>query len=152
MLFLKEAQANKSVFQEYGWKNTGTLFKSHLLVYLIESLKEVVDEDIDEDGVILRKYYGIQRIPDIMALKEMEAYKEGLNVDRLISLSALIAFVKIRESNGKRTVRVENDQGNKLEKSPENYKLSSSPFRNLGKGVSNSQYSRTRTPFKSSRR
>ena len=54
MLFLKEAQANKSVYQEYGWKNTGTIFKNHLISYLVEWLKEVVEEDIDDDGVVKR--------------------------------------------------------------------------------------------------
>ena len=45
---------------------------------------------------IKKKYYGIRRIPDTMALIEMEAYKPGVNVDRLVSLAALVAFAKIR--------------------------------------------------------
>ena len=61
MLFLKEAQANKNVYQDFGWKNTGTIFKTNLLSHLIEWLKETVDEDIEEDGTILKKYYGKSR-------------------------------------------------------------------------------------------
>ena len=94
MLFLKEAQANKTVYQEYGWKNTGTLFKNHLLSYLIEWLKETIDEDIDDDGTIVKKHHGIRRLPDIMALKEMQAYQPGVNVDRIVSLAALNSFCK----------------------------------------------------------
>ena len=32
ILFLKDLGSNKTVYQEYGWKNTGTLFKSHLAI------------------------------------------------------------------------------------------------------------------------
>ena len=149
MLFLKEAQANKSVYQEYGWKNTGTIFKNHLISYLVEWLKEVVEEDIDDDGVVKKKYYGIRRIPDTMALIEMEAYKPGVNVDRLVSLAALVAFAKIRESNTDRPVRVENDIENNLEKSQNLHKLKSSAFRNLGRSSSShTAKSRKKSPFK----
>jgi hypothetical protein len=148
MVFLKEAQANKSVYQEYGWKNTGTLFKAHMLNYLIEWLKEVVEEDIDDDGVILKKYYGIRRIPDIMAMTEMAAYKDGVNVDRLVSLAALISFVKIREANTDRPVRVENDINESLVNSENLYKLKSEPFRNLGKSKRQGLGGKPRSPFK----
>ena len=150
MLFLKEAQSNKSVYAEYGWKNTGTIFKAHLLNYLIEYLKEVIDEDITDEGVITKKYYGITRIPDRMAMLEMEAYRDGVNVDRLVSLAALIAFVKIRESNSVRPVRIENEIDSNLQNSRNLYKLNSSPFRNIGnkkgysKGVKKSPFKRIR--------
>lgn len=149
MLFLKEAQANKTVYQEYGWKNTGTLFKTHLLSYLIEWLKEVVDEDIEDDGTISKKHYGIRRIPDKMALVEMEAYRPGVNVDRLVSLAALIAFVKIRESNTNRPIRVENEIDNNLQNSENLYKLNRGAFRNLGKSKQSMMSSKKgRSPFK----
>jgi hypothetical protein len=148
MLFLKEVQANKTVYQEYGWRNTGTLFKSHLLSYLIEWLKEVVDEDIEEDGTIKKKYYGIRRVPDLMAMVEMEAYQDGVNVDRLVSLAALIAFVKIRESNTNKPVRVENESENLLENNKNLYKLNSSAFRNVGRQKRHSKGKRGRSPFK----
>ena len=38
ILFLKDLGSNRTVYQEYGWKNTGTLFKSHLISYAIEFL------------------------------------------------------------------------------------------------------------------
>jgi hypothetical protein len=147
MLFLKELQANKSVYQEYGWRNTGTIFKSHLLSYLIEWVREVVEEDIDDDGVITKKYYGIRRVPDIMALVEMEAYKPGVNVDRLVALAALITFVKIRESNIDKPIRVENEVIN-LEKSQNLYKLKSSAFRNIGRNKPSLSKGKVRSLFK----
>jgi len=148
MLFLKEAQANKTVYQEYGWKNTGTLFKSHLLSYLIEWLKETIDEEIDDDGTIVKKHYGIRRLPDLMALKEMQAYQPGVNVDRIVSLAALIAFVKIQDSNRLTKIRIENEIPENLENSQNLYKLKSSPFRNIGKKKNNSNFSKKRSPYK----
>jgi hypothetical protein len=149
MVFLKEVQANKTVYSDYGWKNTGTLFKVHLLNYLIEFVTEVVDEDLDENGAVLRKYHGIQRIPDVMAMLEMEAYAEGVNVDRLVSLAALIAFVKVREANTHKPVRVENEMDNVLENNKNLYKLNSSAFRHIGnrKGSGAGKKPR-RSPFK----
>jgi hypothetical protein len=147
MVFLKEAQSNKTVYQEYGWKNTGTLFKAHLLSYFIEWLKEVVEEDVDDFGEIKKKHYGIRRLPDIMAMKEMEAYKKGVNVDRLVSLAALIAFIKVRESNTQISTRIENDVNENLQNTENLYKLKHSGFRNIGKSLQSST-KKTQSPFK----
>jgi hypothetical protein len=147
MLFLKEVEANKTVYQDYGWKNTGTLFKTTLINHLIEFLKEVVEEDIDDNGVITKKYFGIRRIPDIMAMKEMEAYREGVNVDRLVALAALVAYVKILESNSQKEVKVENNIENDLQMSQNLYKFNNSGFKNIGRGSGGMSH-RNRSPFK----
>ena len=99
ILFLKDLGANANVFQEYGWKNTGTLFKSHMLSYAIDFLKEELDQEVKQDGEIVKTTYGVERIPDPMLLTEMAAYQEGLNVDRLVSFAALIAFAKVQQAN-----------------------------------------------------
>jgi len=149
MIFLKEAQANKTVYQEYGWRNVGTLFKNHLLSYLIEWLKEVIDEDVNPEGLILKKHYGIQRIPDIMALKEMSAYRPGVNVDRLVALAALVAFAKVRQSSIPKVIRIENELDKNLEKSQDLYKLNRDAFRNIGRNRSNmANGNKPRLPFK----
>jgi hypothetical protein len=96
ILFLKDLGSNKTVYQEYGWKNTGTLFKSHLISYAIEFLREVTNEETDINGVVTDQTFGVERIPDPMLIKEMLAYYPGLNVDRLVAFGALIAFVKIQ--------------------------------------------------------
>lgn len=137
MIFLKNIGANKNVFQEYGWKNTGTLFKDHLLNYAIEFVKEQLDVEHDENGDITNIVYGAERIPDIMLLKEMSEYQEGLNVDRLVAFTALVAFIKVQDSNRgfKRVVREE--EGNNLQNSPDLFKLNRKPFSNLGHNSSN---------------
>jgi hypothetical protein len=149
ILFLKDLGANANVFQEYGWKNTGVLFKSHLLSYVIEYTREELDTVTKEDGTIVRTTYGIERIPDPMLLKEMKAYQEGLNVDRLVSFAALVAFMRIQQSNrGYMKRMVMDDASKNLQKSENLYKLNNSPFRHIGKRSSSMGQGFKRSPFK----
>jgi hypothetical protein len=153
-MFLKDLGSNNSVFQEYGWKNTGTLFKSHLLSYAIEYTKEELDQELKTDGTVVRTKYGIERIPDIMLIKEMFAYADGVNVDRLVSFCALVAFMKIQHSNRGYTKRVIKDEAAKnLQKSENLFKLNSSPFRHMGRtsGSSSGGQNVKRSPFKNIR-
>jgi hypothetical protein len=152
ILFLKDLGSNNNVFQEYGWKNTGTLFKTHLLSYLIEFLKEELDVETKEDGTIVKVTYGIERIPDLMAMVEMEAYQEKVNVDRLVALAALVAFAKIQQANRGYKKRVDYADNKHLQKSPKLTKLSNSPFRHIGMGGSHDSNKRPpRSPFKNIR-
>ena len=143
ILFLKDLGSNKTVYQEYGWKNTGTLFKSHLISYAIEFLREVIDEETDKEGNVMTQTLGIERIPDPMLLTEMLAYYPGLNVDRMVAFGALIAFVKIQQSNRGYTKRRESE-GDSLVNPEKMSKLKYSPFKNIGRnGVTNSRSRRS---------
>jgi hypothetical protein len=149
IMFLKDLGSNANVFQEYGWKNTGSLFKSHLISYAIEYTREELDVETKPDGTIVRTKYGIERIPDPMLIKEMREYTEGLNVDRLVSFCALVAFMKIQQSNrgySKRTVM--DDAAKNLQKSENLFKLNSSPFRHMGKSYYKGGQGIKRSPFK----
>ena len=143
ILFLKDIGSNKSVYQEYGWKNTGTLFKSHLISYAIEFLREEIDAEHDEEGNVISSTLGVERIPDPMLLKEMLNYYPGLNVDRMVAFSALIAFAKVQQSNRGYSKRKETETS--LHKSENLYKLKYSPFKNLGrkKGIGNKKIRRS---------
>jgi hypothetical protein len=133
IMFLKDLGSNANVFQEYGWKNTGTLFKQHLLNYAIEYTKEELDLETKTDGTIVRTKYGIERIPDPMLLTEMREYAAGVNVDRLVSFCALVAFMRIQQSNRGYAKRVIMDDAAKnLQKSENLFKLNRSPFRHMG--------------------
>jgi hypothetical protein len=79
-----------------------------------------------------------------MLIKEMLAYYPGLNVDRLVAFGALIAFVKIQQSNRGYTKRRESE-GKSLVNSENLYKLKYSPFKNIGR----SSTSRTSRPNRS---
>jgi hypothetical protein len=149
IMFLKDLQANANVFQEYGWKNTGILFKSHLISYAIEYVREEIDTITKEDGTIVKTTYGVERIKDPMLIKEMLAYVEGLNVDRMVAFCALVAFMRIQESNRgfiKKTIM--DDAAKNLQKSDNLFKLSVSPFRHMGKGRLANGQGYKRSPFK----
>ena len=129
------------MFQEYGWKNTGTLFKQHLLNYAIEYTKEELDIETKTDGTIVRTKYGIERIPDPMLLTEMREYAPGVNVDRLVSFAALVAFMRIQQSNRGYAKRVIMDDAAKnLQKSENLFKLNRNPFRNVGSNLKRSAF------------
>ena len=132
ILFLKDLGSNRTVYQEYGWKNTGTLFKQHLISYAIEFLRENIDEELDDNGEVISQTFGVERIPDPMLLKEMLAYYPGLNVDRLVAFSALIGFAKIQQSNRGYSKRKESDINKPLDNSQNLFKLKYSPFSNIG--------------------
>jgi hypothetical protein len=69
----------------------------------------------------------------------MLAYHPGLNVDRMVAFGALIAFVKIQQSNRGYTKRRESED-NSLVNSQKISKLKYSPFKNIGRnGVTNSR-------------
>ncbi len=134
IMFLKDLGANKNVYQEYGWKNTGTMFKAHMLSYAIEYIREELDQETKEDGTVVRTTYGIERIPDPMLIKEMQEYADGVNVDRLVSFVALVSFMRIQESNRGYTKQIiKDDAAKKLQKSENLFKLNSSPFRHMGR-------------------
>ena len=137
IVFLKELGSNNNVFQEYGWKNTGSLFKSHLISYAIEFIREGIDEELDQNGEIMNVKYGVERIPDKMLLTEMLQYYPGLNVDRLVAFAALVAFVRIQQANRGYSKRKERDKSlEPLDNSKKFSKLNIGPFRNIGKNKS----------------
>jgi hypothetical protein len=133
ILFLKDIGANSNVFQEYGWKNVGTLFKGTILSYAIEFLKEELDTETLADGTIVKTIYGVERIPDPMLLKEMQGYQDGVNVDRLVAFAALIAFAKVQQSNRGMARDIEYTKSN-LDNSKKfsRFNMSNSPFRHMG--------------------
>jgi len=150
ILFLKELNANRNVYQEYGWKNTGQIFKQNMLPYVTEFITEEIDKETNEEGVILKTIYGIERIPDIMLLTEMEKYEPGLNVDRLIAFSALVTFVQIQNSNKGYIKKTEYSNEN-LQNSNKMTKLSMSPFKHLGKNNISKNNKIPKSPFKNLR-
>jgi hypothetical protein len=69
---------------------------------------------------------------DPMLLTEMAEYQEGVNVDRLVAFTALVAFARIQVANrGYRKMREE--QKLPLENQKDLYKLKLSPFRSVGR-------------------
>jgi len=121
-----------------------------MLSYAIDYLKEELDHDVTSEGKVVRTKYGVERIPDPMLLKEMIAYRDGVNVDRLVSFAALIAFAKVQQANrGYKKRYEETDLAKKLDNSNKFSKLTKSPFRNLGgSGSKNDTMRIPKQPFR----
>ena len=149
LLFLKEIGTNTNVFQEYGWRNVGRIFKDNLLPYGIQFLEEELDVETKADGEIVKIIRGIERIPDKMLLEEMKAYHDDLNCDRLISFCALAAFIKVQKSNRGLMNKVEREEGS-FDNSNKNVNFKMTPFRHLGRDIPlrDDNYRNIRKPFK----
>jgi hypothetical protein len=80
----------------------------------------------------------------------MLAYREGLNVDRLVAFTALVAFAKIQQSNRGYLKRRELNPES-LDKSKDLYKLKVGAFRHIGKSGSSSGMQRPKQAFKNLR-
>jgi hypothetical protein len=78
----------------------------------------------------------------------MLAYYPGLNVDRLVAFSALVAFAKVQQANRGYSKREERDDENNLQKSKNLYKLKYSPFTNIGRGKGLTQKKFKKPPFR----
>jgi hypothetical protein len=79
----------------------------------------------------------------------MREYSAGVNVDRLVAFCALVAFMRIQQSNrgyAKRTIM--DDAAKNLQKSDNLFKLNRSPFRHIGGGQRSNGQSFSRSPFK----
>jgi len=149
--FRKDLENIQGHNQEYGWRNTGTIFRAHIIPYLLDFCKEVLEETTTEDGKVVKITYGIERIPDGMAMVEMQQYRDGLNVDRLIALGALIAFAKVQEANRGIRKRFDTTDKKELDSSKNLYKFTNSPFRHIGGGSSPLDKRPSRNPFKNIR-
>lgn len=140
---LRDLKANEGTYQEYGWKNTGVLFKKHFIPMAVEWMEEALETvDVVKEGEPVRKIttrYGVERIgPDIMLLREMEDYQDGKNADAIISFCALIAFVKSQVANFRPISRQEQSQETKVKQKPTI--LRRSAFNNIGNGTKKSAF------------
>jgi hypothetical protein len=152
IMFLKELGSNSNVYQEYGWRNVGNIFKGNLISYAVQFLEEEIHHETKTDGEIVKTTYGIERIPDIMLLKEMQAYRDGLNVDRLVSFCALVAFARVQESNRGYSRRVEREDTSNLDNLSKRGILSMNPHHNNRRGQTTvSPYHKPRNPFRNLR-
>ena len=69
-----------------------------------------------------------------MLLTEMSHYYPGLNVDRLVSFSALVAFSKIQQANRGYIKRKERDKSLEMLDNTQKFrKLNIGAYRNIGR-------------------
>lgn len=149
--FGKEFESQQRThFYEYGWRNTGDIFDRILKNYLLKFLTEVIHKEIDNDGNVTKIVKGVTRINDIMVIREMMAYFKGLNVDRLVTVAALVTFVKLQESHkrGNMSHVHQNEDEENLDNINKNTKLNNSPFRNVGNNNISQNFNKRGNIFK----
>lgn len=150
--FGKEFQSYETSKQyDYGWRNVTGTFDKLLKNYLFKFLTEIVHEELNESGEVVKVIRGVSRINDRMAIKEMIAYYTGLNVDRIITLAALSAFISIQDSHrrGNITEIVQDEETQNLENSQNLVKLNRGPFTKMGNPLQSSVNVRmNKNPFK----
>jgi len=152
MLFDKELNVTASGNQKYGITMTPRL-QQVIFENAVNSLSEVISEERDTEGNVTRIHYGVERITDIMILKEMQVYQKGKNVDRLISYALLISLVKIFQAAGR--IRKKIERSNNIPDNPEKrviFKGGDRPlFQNIGRAGNGNMLKANRNPFKNIR-
>jgi len=151
MIFDKEYEVRDNMYQAYGWYNTPQLWKK-ILEYGIDSLSEEKHPIFKSDGTVDRIVYGVERIPDIWLLKEMQQYEEGKNADRIIAYCALMAFAKRQEIIMGIRKRTERKDSELTDKQKINRNLvGKQMFHNIGNPTNRNTGGRSRSVFKNIR-
>lgn len=99
---------NSKIHENYGIrKGSSAAFEGHLLESLINYVKEEIEIEQGESEEKDKIIYGVERIKDVMLLKEMLSYKKKLNVDRIWSF-AYALNISEGMANRERIVKVNN--------------------------------------------
>jgi hypothetical protein len=89
--WIKDVAPNTSVKTDYGVRATPKnieFFDNTLIKYS----QEEIGKDYNEDATISKVRYGIERIKDVMLLKEMLYYRKGGNFDRIRAYGITLAY------------------------------------------------------------
>ena len=143
MLFDSESTAAPS--NHYGWTNTAGTWKK-IIQYGVDSLSEELEEahTDEETGITTPTRYGVEGIPFIGLLKEMQSYAHGINADRVVAYCALRTFAKLQQAKQRIGHRTEREQqpANSRIFTPQNF-LRSIGQRQQGSIVPKSSFLRT---------
>ncbi len=124
--------------------------KKILLSYAVDSLSEELFPETDKEGNVVRIHYGVEKIRDLMLLKEMQLYQDGLNVDRIISYIILQGWIKSLQAAGliRKKVELVNNIPAKSEKVVIFKGQGDQLFRNIGRMGNGQMVRNKRSPFK----
>lgn len=144
MIFKADIRGNTDT-SGYGWRNTGSIFRDNMLQYLKDHIRTITHQEFTSDGSkVVKTVLGVEEIKDIMLITEMEQYRAGINVDRLVSYTALRVLIALQEAHRGRVV-VDKTKDKEIDMS-KFAKLQTSPFRHMG--GNNRSTKGTRNPFK----
>lgn len=129
--FLNDIHPSSAVNREYGIHMTSDI-KDYLNSLIIEYITEVIDREVDKDGIVIKERLGVTRILDPLLLKELIKFTPKLNVDRVISFGLTLAMAK--SLNGKSIVVSSTEDVRmqdyfKTSKSKQLFRTTRSPFK-----------------------
>lgn len=90
--WLKEIVPNTTVTREYGIHRSAEKIRNFLHTVYKKYLEEVIYEEKDEEGSIIKQIIGVTRVFDPMLLEETEHYDDEGNYDRVISAELAVAL------------------------------------------------------------
>jgi hypothetical protein len=89
--WLLEIIPNTTVHREYGIHRTATKVIDYLHTCFKKYMEEVVYVEKNEDGSVIREFFGINKIFDPVLLEEVVQYNDKDNFDRIIAAELAIA-------------------------------------------------------------
>jgi hypothetical protein len=106
--------------------------KDYLNSLIIEYITEVIDVEVDAEGVVVKERLGVTRILDPLLLRELLKFTPKLNVDRVISFGLTLAMAK--SMNGKSIIVSSTEDARmkdyfKSTKNRQLFRTSRNPFR-----------------------
>jgi hypothetical protein len=146
---IQEFNLNANNHAAYGVTGT-TAAKKKIVEMIINYLKEEAYKVFDEEGKTVRVVRGVNKIKDIMLLKEMLDWSEDANTDRLIAFGYALMGARSQAQHiaMKETPDVDYVKQNKEIIA----KLSRSPFKNIGKDFPGfGEHTNKKHPFKNIR-
>lgn len=144
IIFDRELDREQNTHDPFGWTKSQALWKV-MMEYGVNFLSEELDHTYLPNGNTLKVIYGVSRIPDIMLLREMQAYQEKGNFDRIIAYVALVAFVA--KQNAELGVKKITRKDDKLKSTQKMSNFAYNPFKSIAR---NTGMARVRVnPFKS---
>ena len=90
--WLKEIVPNTSVRREYGIHRSSDRIRRHLDELLKSYLDEVVYQEKDENGSVIKETLGVTRVFDTMLLEEITKFNADGNFDRVVAAELAIAL------------------------------------------------------------
>lgn len=90
--FIKQWVPNTKVDREYGIHRSAEPIRNQLHNGLKRYLEEKIGIEYNEEGVVIKEHYGVNRILDLVLLEEIINYNEDGNFDRIVAVELAIAL------------------------------------------------------------
>ena len=90
--WLKEIVPNTTVTRDFGIHRSAEKIRNFLHTCLKKYIEEVIYEEKDENGQVIKQVFGVSRILDPMLLEEIIQFNEDGNYDRIVAFELAVAL------------------------------------------------------------